>query len=233
MSLQLWTRARVATLAADATEPYGLIEDAALVVDGERLAWVGPVAELPADLRARCTLQHDAGGALITPGLIDCHTHLVYGGDRAHEFELRLQGASYEDIAIAGGGIASTLRATRAATAQELERVSGKRLRALLNEGVTTIEIKSGYGLALEHERKTLSVARALGRSHAVDVRTTFLGAHAVPPEYAGHTDDYVDAVLQMMSALHAEGLVDAVDGFCERIAFSSAQMERVFQAAH
>ena len=232
MSLQLWTHARIATMATDATEAYGFIDEAALVVDGEHLLWVGEAAKLPADLLERCDVLHDAGGALITPGLIDCHTHLVYGGDRAHEFELRLQGASYEDIAKAGGGIASTVRATRAATAQELEQASAKRLRALMNEGVTTIEIKSGYGLALEHERKTLSVARALGCSHAVDVRTTFLGAHAVPPEYLGRTDDYVDAVLQMLPDLHAEGLVDAVDGFCERIAFSNAQMERVFQAA-
>ena len=232
MSLQLWTHTRVATLAAYATEPYGLIDDAALVVDGEHLLWVGEASKLPADLLEHCSVMHDANGALITPGLIDCHTHLVYGGDRAHEFELRLQGASYEDIAKAGGGIASTVRATRAATAQELEQASATRLQALMNEGVTTIEIKSGYGLALEHEHKTLSVARALGRSHAVDVRTTFLGAHAVPPEYAGRTDDYVDAVLQMLPALYAEGLVDAVDGFCERIAFSTAQMERVFQAA-
>ncbi len=232
MSLQLWTHARIATMAADAIDAYGLIDEAALVVDGEHLLWVGEATKLPADLRARCSVVHDAGGALITPGLIDCHTHLVYGGDRAHEFELRLQGASYEDIAKAGGGIASTVRATRAASAQELEQTSAKRLQALINEGVTTIEIKSGYGLALEHERKTLSVARALGRIHAVDVRTTFLGAHAVPPEYAGRTDDFVDAVLQMLPVLHAEGLVDAVDGFCERIAFSTGQMERVFQVA-
>ena len=232
MSLQLWTHARVATLAADAAQAYGLIDAAALVVDGDRLLWVGPASQLPTDLRERCNVVHDAGGALITPGLIDCHTHLVYGGDRAQEFELRLQGTSYEDIARAGGGIASTVRATRAASALELEQSSAKRLKALMNEGVTTIEIKSGYGLALEHERKTLGVARALGHTHAVDVRTTFLGAHAVPPEYAGRTDDYVDAVLQMLPVLHAEGLVDAVDGFCERIAFSTAQMERVFQAA-
>ena len=232
MSLELWTHCRAATLQAGAAEPYGLIDGAALVVEGEHLAWVGPVSALPADLRARCTVQHDAGGALITPGLIDCHTHLVYGGDRAHEFELRLQGASYEDIARAGGGIASTVRATRAASVAELEHSSAKRLRALVNEGVTTVEIKSGYGLALDQERKCLSVARHLAETHPVEVRTTFLGAHAVPPEFAGRTDDYVDAVLQMLPVLHAEGLVDAVDGFCERIAFSTAQMERVFQAA-
>jgi imidazolonepropionase len=219
-------------LAPGAEHAYGLVEDAALVVDGETLAWVGPRVDVPSDLLARCTVQHDAGGALITPGLIDCHTHLVYGGDRAHEFELRLNGASYEDIARAGGGIASTVQATRAAGAAELQASSSRRLKQLVGEGVTTIEIKSGYGLALEHERKCLQVARALGQTQPVHVRTTFLGAHAVPPEFAGRTDDYVDAVLQMLPALHAEGLVDAVDGFCERIAFSPAQIERVFAAA-
>jgi imidazolonepropionase len=208
------------------------VDDAALVVDGETLAWVGPRAELPVELLGRCAVQHDVGGALITPGLIDCHTHLVYGGDRANEFEQRLNGATYEEIARAGGGIASTVQATRAASAQELQASSSRRLLHLVNEGVTTIEIKSGYGLALEHERKCLQVARALGQTHAVDVRTTFLGAHAVPGEYAGRTDDYLDAVLQMLPVLHAEGLVDAVDGFCERIAFSLAQIGRVFAAA-
>lgn len=232
MSLKLWTNCRVATLQAGAAQAYGLIEDAALVVDGESLAWVGPRADVPPDLLARCTTQHDADGTLITPGLIDCHTHLVYGGDRAHEFELRLNGATYEEIARAGGGIASTVKATRAATAQQLQAQSAARLQRLIAEGVTTLEIKSGYGLALEHERKTLSVARALGRTHAVDVRTTFLGAHAVPAEFAGRTDAYVDAVLEMLPVLHAEGLVDAVDAFCERIAFSPAQTERVFAAA-
>lgn len=232
MSLQLWTHCNAATLQAGAAPPYGLIEDAALVVEGETIAWVGPRANLPAELLARCSAQHDAGGALVTPGLIDCHTHLVYGGDRAHEFELRLNGASYEDIARAGGGIASTVKATRAASALELQAQSAPRLKQLIAEGVTTVEIKSGYGLALEHERKALSVARALGQAHAVDIRTTFLGAHAVPAEFAGRTDAYVDAVLEMLPVLHAEGLVDAVDAFCERIAFSTAQTERVFAAA-
>jgi len=232
MSLQLWTHCKVATLQADAAQPYGLIEDAALVVEGESIAWAGPRAELPADLLARCGEQHDAGGALITPGLIDCHTHLVYGGDRAHEFELRLNGVTYEEIARAGGGIASTVKATRAASAQQLQAQSETRLRSLIAEGVTTLEIKSGYGLALEHERKTLTVARSLGQAHAVDIRTTFLGAHAVPAEFAGRTDAYIDAVLEMLPLLHAEGLVDAVDAFCERIAFSTAQTERLFAAA-
>jgi len=232
MSLQLWTHCNAATLQAGAAQPYGLVEDAALVVDGENIAWVGPRADLPADLLARCTVRHDAGGALITPGLIDCHTHLVYGGDRAYEFELRLNGVSYEEIARAGGGIASTVKATRAASAQQLQAQSETRLKQLLAEGVTTLEIKSGYGLALEHERKTLTVARALGQAHAVDIRTTFLGAHAVPAEFSGRTDAYVAAVLEMLPLLHAEGLVDAVDAFCERIAFSTAQTERVFAAA-
>jgi len=232
MSVQIWTHCRAATMAHGAVAPYGLVEDAALVVQGDTLAWVGPRAELPAAWRAQCSAEHDADGALITPGLIDCHTHLVYGGNRAHEFELRLQGASYEEIARAGGGIASTVQATRAASGAELQASAQKRLRALMAEGVTTVEIKSGYGLALEHERKCLQVARTLAQTHAVDVRTTFLGAHAVPPEYSGQTDAYVDAVLQMLPALHAEGLVDAVDGFCERIAFNPAQIERVFAAA-
>jgi imidazolonepropionase len=233
MTVQLWRHCRVATLQPAHPAPYGLIEDAALVLEGERIAWVGPRRELPADLAGRCTREHDAGGALVTPGLIDCHTHLVYGGDRAHEFELRLQGASYEDVARAGGGISSTVKATRAATEPELEAQSLKRLHALIAEGVTTLEIKSGYGLALEHERKALRVARALGRSQPVEVRTTFLGAHAIPPEFAGRPDAYVDEVVRMLPLLHAEGLVDAVDAFCERIAFSTAQTERVFQAAH
>lgn len=232
MSLQLWTHCHAATLQVDASQPYGLIEDAALVVEGESIAWIGPRADVPADLLARCSTQHDAGGALITPGLVDCHTHLVYGGDRAYEFELRLNGVSYEEIARAGGGIASTVKATRAASAQQLQAQSETRLKQLLAEGVTTLEVKSGYGLALEHERKTLAVARALGQAHAVDIRTTFLGAHAVPPEFAGRSDDYVAAVLEMLPLLHADGLVDAVDAFCERIAFSTAQTERVFAAA-
>lgn len=229
---QVWTHCRAATLVAGAPTPYGLIEDAAVVVQGDTLAWVGPRAELPAAWRAPDCVEHDAGGALITPGLVDCHTHLVYGGNRAHEFELRLHGASYEEIARAGGGIASTVQATRAAGAAELQASAAKRLCALMAEGVTTVEIKSGYGLALEHERKCLQVARRLGQTHAVEVRTTFLGAHAVPPEFAGQTDAYLDAVLHMLPALHAQGLVDAVDGFCERIAFSPAQIARVFTAA-
>ena len=232
MTVQLWRNCRVASFQPANPRPYGLIQDAALAVEAGHIVWVGPEGALPAELAARCTRQHDAGGALITPGLIDCHTHLVYGGDRAQEFEQRLQGTSYEEIARAGGGIASTVKATRAASAEELQAQSVKRLRALLAEGVTTVEIKSGYGLALAQERKTMQVARALGLGQPVEVRTTFLGAHAIPPEFAGRVDDYVDEVLHMLPLLHAEGLVDAVDAFCERIAFSPAQTERVFAAA-
>lgn len=232
MTLQLWSNCRAATMATDASGAYGLIDDAALVVEGTHLAWVGARDALPADLLARCSVRHDAQGALVTPGLIDCHTHLVYGGDRAHEFELRLNGASYEDIARSGGGIASTVQATRSASAEALYSASAHRLRRLLAEGVTTIEIKSGYGLALEHERKCLAVARTLGQNHPVDVRTTFLGAHAVPPEFAGQSDAYLQTVLEMLPELHALGLVDAVDAFCERIAFNTTQVERVFAAA-
>jgi imidazolonepropionase len=226
----LWTHCRLATLVEGAAAPYGLVDDGALVVEDGRIVWAGVRGELPAALR--CDTEHDAGGALVTPGLVDCHTHLVYGGDRAQEFEQRLQGATYEEIARAGGGIASTVRATRAASEDELVEQSRPRLQALRAEGVTTVEIKSGYGLALEHERKCLRAARRLGQEEGVDVRTTFLGAHALPPEFAGRADDYVDEVVRMMGTLHGEGLVDAVDAFCERIAFTPQQTERVFAAA-
>ncbi len=228
----VWLNCKAATMQAATAQPYGLIEDAALVVNGSVLQWVGPRRDLSVDLLANNTQTIDAKGALITPGLIDCHTHLVYGGNRAGEFEQRLNGASYEDIAKAGGGIASTVKATRNATELELASQSTHRLLSLLAEGVTTIEIKSGYGLTLEHERKMLRVARSLGAAHPVSVQTTFLGAHAVPPEFADRSDDYVDAVLDMLALLHLEGLVDAVDAFCERIGFSLAQTERVFAAA-
>ena len=232
MTRQVWSNCSIATMQSGAIQPYGLIDDAALAVQDERLAWVGPRGDLPAEYLQPGTVKHDAAGALITPGLIDCHTHLVYGGNRANEFELRLNGASYEEIAKAGGGIVSTVKATRGASATDLAAQSLARLKRLMAEGVTTVEIKSGYGLALAHERKTLSVARALGRSNPVTVRTTFLGAHATPPEFTGRNDDYIDEVLRMLTQLHDEGLVDAVDAFCERIAFSTAQVERVFQAA-
>ena len=205
--------------------------DSAIVVERGVVRWVGERAALPAgfaDLPA-----HAGGGALVTPGLVDCHTHLVYGGQRANEFALRLAGASYEDVARAGGGIAATVRATREASEEALFDSSSARLASLLAEGVCAVEIKSGYGLALAHERKQLRVARRLGEAHGVTVRSTFLGAHALPPEYAGRSGDYIDNVCrEMLPALAAEGLVDAVDVFCERIAFSLAETERVFQAA-
>ena len=232
MSLKLWQHCRVATMQAMVDRPYGLIEDAALLVEGALVKWVGARTALPPELMARVGEQHDAAGALITPGLIDCHTHLVYAGNRSDEFELRLNGATYEAIARQGGGIASTVRATRAASEEELMTQSGWRLRQLLAEGVTTVEIKSGYALALESERKMLQVMRALARQYPVGIRNTFLGAHAVPVEFAGRGDDYIDEVLRMLTLLHTEGLVDAVDAFCEAIAFSPAQIRRVFEAA-
>ncbi|HET8745298.1 MAG TPA: imidazolonepropionase, partial [Ramlibacter sp.] len=207
------------------------LDDAAIVVEGGAITYVGARAELPS--RSADLPRHDGGDALVTPGLIDCHTHLVYGGQRANEFALRLAGASYEQIAHAGGGIVSTVHATRAASEDELYAQALPRLQSLLAEGVCAIEIKSGYGLALEHERKQLRVARRLGRDLGVTVRTTFLGAHALPPEYAGRSGDYIAEVCErMLPALAAEGLVDAVDVFCERIAFSLAETETVFRAA-
>ncbi len=231
MSRQVWLNASIATLQAGAPTPYGLVEDGALVEEDGRIAWVGPRADLPVALRTGA-LEHDAQGALLTPGLIDCHTHLVWAGNRAGEFEARLKGTSYEEIARAGGGIVSTVKATRAAGEEELLAQSRRRLRELLAEGVTTIEIKSGYGLSEEAEAKCLRVARRLGELEQVSVRTTFLGAHALPPEFQGHPDDYVDAVCAMLPRLHAQGLVDAVDAFCETIGFSAAQTRRVFDAA-
>jgi imidazolonepropionase len=224
---RVWRHARVATL-ADASG-WGLIERAAIVTEDARIAWIGAEADLPAQGKDVAE-EHDLGGALVTPGLVDAHTHLVYGGHRAHEFELRLQGASYEDIARAGGGIRSTVAATRAAGEDELFALAAHRLGTLRDGGVTTVEIKSGYGLSFEDEAKCLRVARRLGRS-GIGVRTTSLAAHALPPEFEGR-DDYVAAVCDWLPKWHAEGLVDAVDAFCERIAFSPAQVQRVFEAA-
>ncbi len=229
MTRQVWLNARLATMQAGAP-PYGLLDDGAVAVQGGTIAWVGPRAQLPAEWHAAD--ERDARGALLTPGLVDCHTHLVWAGDRAREFELRLQGASYEDIAKAGGGIVSTVKATRAASEDDLLAQSQRRLRQLLAEGVTTVEIKSGYGLSLEAEARCLRVARRLGELHPVTVRTTFLGAHALPPEFAGRADAYIDEVVRMLPLLHADGLVDAADAFCERIGFSAGQTRRVFEAA-
>ncbi|MEO5794886.1 MAG: imidazolonepropionase [Rhodoferax sp.] len=204
----------------------------ALAVQHGQIAWMGDIAALPAAFAALPRV--DARHALATPGLVDCHTHLVYGGQRANEFAMRLAGASYEEVAKAGGGIVSSVSATRAASEDALYAQAAPRLQQLLADGVCAIEIKSGYGLALEHERKQLRVARRLGVDFGVTVRTTFLGAHALPPEYAGRRQDYIDLVCnEMLPALHAEGLVDAVDVFCERIAFSLAETEQVFKAAH
>ncbi|WP_295640509.1 imidazolonepropionase [uncultured Methylibium sp.] len=229
--LVLWRDARFASMAGVAP-PWGWIERGALVAEGERIAWIGEEAALPAALASRVTREHRLGGAVVTPGLIDGHTHLVYAGERSLEFELRLQGARYEQIARAGGGIRSTVAATRAAPDATLLAATLARARALLREGVTTIEIKSGYGLALEHEARCLHVARAVGAALGVTVRTTCLAAHALPPEYEGRADDYIDAVCDWLPALHGRGLVDAVDAFCERIAFTPAQTRRVFDAA-
>ena len=196
----LWRNATIATLAGGA--PWGLIARGALVTEGDRIAWVGDEASIPAGLDA--PVERDLGGALVTPGLVDCHTHLVYGGQRAAEFELRLQGTSYEQIARAGGGIRSTVAATRAASDDALFAAARARAHALMSEGVTTLEVKSGYGLSLHDEARCLGVARRLGRELPLAVRTTFLGAHALPPEYEGRADDYIDAVCAWLPALHA-----------------------------
>jgi imidazolonepropionase len=226
----LWRHGRLATLTGDA--PWGWIEDGAMLAEGERLLWVGPDADLPAAHRAGIAEEHDLQGACVTPGLIDCHTHLVYGGDRATEFEMRLQGASYEQIARAGGGIRSTVRATREADDDALFAAAAQRLQHWLADGVTTVEIKSGYGLSALHEARCLRVARRLGDALPIDVRTTYLAAHALPPEFEGRADDYIAAVCDWLPALQAEGLVDAVDAFCERIGFTREQTQRVFAAA-
>ena len=227
----LWRQARLTTLAQAAG--WGLVERGALLVEGNRIAWVGPEAELPIGLRESVVDAIDLAGALVTPGLVDCHTHLVYAGHRAREFELRLQGASYEQIAHAGGGIASTVAATRATDAATLFDLARRRALKLMGEGVTTLEVKSGYGLSLDHEQRCLRVARRLGTELPIDIRTTCLSAHALPPEYAGRADAYIDAVCGWLPLLHAQGLVDAVDAFCESIAFSPAQTRRIFEAAH
>ena len=226
-SVQIWRNARLAARA----DPADVLENAAIVVRDGRIEWFGAAAELPSAFAD--TASHDLEGRLVTPGLVDCHTHLVYAGNRAEEFAMRLEGASYEDIAKRGGGIVSTVRNTRAASEDELFVQSLRRLDALLAEGVTALEIKSGYGLDVPTERKMLRVARRLAAARSVTISTTFLGAHALPPEYAGRADDYIAHVCdEMLPALASEGLVDAVDVFCERIAFTLEQAERVFNAA-
>ncbi|SDG61629.1 imidazolonepropionase [Pseudomonas benzenivorans] len=224
---RLWLNCHAATMAGGR---YSIIEDAALLSRGQLIEWIGPRAELPAGEPAETI---DLGGAWLTPGLIDCHTHLVFGGDRSSEFEQRLEGASYAEIAAAGGGIASTVRATRAASEDELLASALQRARQLLREGVTSLEVKSGYGLDLASERKMLRVARRLGELLPLTVRSTCLAAHALPPEFAGRADAYIELVCgEILPALAGEGLVDAVDAFCEHLGFSPAQVERVFQAA-
>lgn len=224
----LWRGARLVSMEPGA--PWAGLADAALLTDGATLRWCGPASALPAGLAP--TEEHQLGGALVTPGLVDCHTHLVYAGDRSAEFEQRLHGASYEDIARAGGGINRTVAATRAAPEAALLAAAQARARTLLADGVTTLEIKSGYGLDLPTEARCLRVARRLGELGPHTVCTTSLAAHALPPEFVGRPDDYIDAVCGWLPQWHAQGLVDAVDAFCERIAFSPAQVRRVFELA-
>ena len=227
----LWLDCHLATMAGP--KPYGIIADGALAVKDGRIAWIGPAVELPAGAEERAGGVHRLNNAWVTPGLIDCHTHLVYAGNRANEFEMRLNGATYEEIARAGGGIVSTVKAVRAASEEELVVQSTPRLRALQSEGVTTVEIKSGYGLETASELKMLRVARRLGQDHPVTVHATFLGAHSLPSEFQGRPDAYIDLVIEeMLPAVAAENLAHAVDVFCENIAFSVAQTERVFKAS-
>ena len=228
----VWVGGHIASMEAGA-RPWGAIRDAALGVKDGRIAWIGPRADLPGSPATVAREVRDFAGQWMTPGLIDCHTHLVYGGDRAREFEMRLQGASYEEIARAGGGIVSTVHATRAADEADLLASAARRLAALTAEGVTAVEIKSGYGLDIETELKQLRIARRLGHQAGVTVRTSFLGAHALPAEFEGRADEYIDFVCaESLPAAAAAGLADAVDAFCESIAFSPAQTERVFGRA-
>ena len=229
-SQKLLTNLNLASMVAG-TKAYGLVDDAAIAVDAGRIAWCGGRDSVPSQYTN--WPQEDLAGRLVTPALIDCHTHIVFGGNRAREFEMRLQGASYEEVATAGGGIVSTVSATRNASEQELLNSALPRVDALLAEGVSVIEIKSGYGLDVETEMTMLRVARAIGQQRQVRVKTSFLGAHAVPADYKGRAGAYIDDVcIPALEKAHAEGLVDAVDGFCEGIGFMSAQIERVFEKA-
>ncbi len=230
MTGRVFINCRAATMVADEVG-YGLIDDAAIAVDEGRIAWVGPRGVLPRDLD--CWERVDLGDALVTPALVDCHTHIVFGGDRSREFALRLEGASYEEIAKAGGGIRSTVAATREASEEELLASALRRVDDLIADGVAVIEVKSGYGLTIEHEMRMLRVARAIEAERPVRIVTSWLAAHALPPEFEGEADRYIDEiVIPGLQAAAAEGLVDAVDGFCEGIGFSPAQIRRVFETA-
>lgn len=229
---QLWLDVNVATMDPQQPGEFGEITDAALAVKDGKIAWIGPKSELP-EFDPFLTPVIQGKGQWLTPGLIDCHTHLIFAGSRAHEFEARLKGGSYEEIARAGGGILSTVKATREASEEDLFHLGRQRMNALLNEGVTHVEIKSGYGLDMDTEEKMLKLARYLGEVHPIDVSTTFLGAHAIPKEYAGRNQEYVDFVCQtVLPKLAEQGLVDAVDVFCETIGFDLKQTEQVFNAA-
>ncbi|NOX74553.1 MAG: imidazolonepropionase, partial [Alphaproteobacteria bacterium] len=227
MTARLYSNCRIARMCGEAA--YGLLEDGALLAENGRIVWVGAAADLP----AQDADTIDLGGRLVTPALIDCHTHLVHGGNRAREFEMRLEGASYEEISHAGGGIVSTMRATREASLDDLIAQALPRLDTLIGEGVALIEVKSGYGLSVEHEIKMLRAARALAGLRKVRIVTSWLAAHALPPGYDGDKDHYIEHVaIAGLRAAHAEGLVDAVDGFCEGIAFSPTQIARLFDVA-
>jgi imidazolonepropionase len=226
----VWRNAKIATC----DEHARVFERGAIVTRNARISWIGDEQALPTEPGDSPYKIHDLGGAWVTPGLIDCHTHLVFAGTRAHEYAERLRGVSYEEIARRGGGILSTVRAVRAASEQQLFDESAPRLESLLAEGVTTVEIKSGYGLTLADEAKMLRVARSLAQEFPVTVRTTLLAAHTVPPEYKGRADEYIDTIIhQWLPELHDEGIVDAVDIFCEHIAFDTSQAQRLFSAAH
>lgn len=233
MTSLLLKNGHVATLQTD-TDPYGLIKNAACLLEGGVISWVGPEAELAAECAPDQPDQIiDLQGRLVTPALIDCHTHIIHGGNRAQEFEMRLNGASYEQVARAGGGIISTVKATRAASEDTLLAMALPRVDAMIAEGVTLIEVKSGYGLDHNTELNMLRAARRIAGSRPIEVRTSFLGAHATPPEYAGRDDAYLDEVcIPALRAAHGEGLVDAVDAFCEGIAFQPTQVARVFDVA-
>ena len=225
----LLTNAKIVTLANDGD--FGVVPDGAVAMRDDQIAWVGAADRIPAKYQG--SEVEDLGGRLVTPGLIDCHTHVVFGGNRAAEFELRLNGASYEQVARAGGGIVSTVSATRAMSEDDLLADALRRVDAMIAEGVTTLEVKSGYGLDLDSELKMLRVARQIGKARPIFVRTSFLGAHAVPPEFTGQPDVYIDDVcIPALRAAHGAGLVDAVDGFCEGIAFDADQIARVFDVA-